>query len=83
LAQENLQMLYDLLDRKSETVKHKAILDFVLLNASALLVLAGKTDDFKQGVQLARNSLLSGKAKAAVNSFKDKAQAIASLGLKA
>ncbi|PLW07469.1 hypothetical protein PCANC_26473 [Puccinia coronata f. sp. avenae] len=82
-AQENLQMLYDLLDGKIETAKHKAILDFVLLNASALLVLAGKTDDFKQGVQLARNSLLSGKAKAAVNSFKVKAQAIASLGSKA
>ncbi|KNZ44172.1 anthranilate phosphoribosyltransferase [Puccinia sorghi] len=82
-AQENLQMLHDLLDGKLDTPKHHAILDFVLLNASALLVLSGKTDDFKQGVNLARDSLMSGKAKATIHSFKDKAHAIASFDSKA
>ncbi|KAA1115270.1 anthranilate phosphoribosyltransferase [Puccinia graminis f. sp. tritici] len=76
-AQENLQMLHDLLDGNFSTKKHEAILDFVLMNAAALIVLSGKTDDFKEGVKLARDSLVSGKAKATINSFKDKANSIA------
>ncbi|WAQ80892.1 hypothetical protein PtA15_1A230 [Puccinia triticina] len=75
-AQENLHMLHDLLDGNFKTEKHKAILDFVLMNASALIVLSGKTDDFKEGVKLARDSLVSGKAKATINSFKEKALSI-------
>ncbi|KAG8904362.1 Chromatin structure remodeling complex protein sfh1 [Tulasnella sp. 403] len=39
-----------------------AIKDFVLLNAAALLVVAGLAQDWKDGVRLARQSLESGKA---------------------
>ncbi|KAG0699180.1 hypothetical protein DFH29DRAFT_1015702 [Suillus ampliporus] len=38
------------------------ILHFVLLNASALLVVAGLASDFKEGVALAMNSTTSGNA---------------------
>ncbi|KAH9467080.1 hypothetical protein MJO28_000342 [Puccinia striiformis f. sp. tritici] len=75
-AQANLQMLNDLLDGDFKTKKHEAILDFVLLNASALIVLSGKTNDFKEGVKLARDSLVSGKAKATIHSFREKAQSL-------
>ncbi|MBW0538769.1 hypothetical protein O181_078484 [Austropuccinia psidii MF-1] len=76
-AQDNLNMLHDLLDGRFETDRHRAILDFVLINTSAFLVLAGKTDDFKEGVRLAKSSLLSGKAKAAIYRFRDHAQELA------
>ncbi|KAG2114360.1 glycosyl transferase [Suillus discolor] len=38
------------------------VLHFVLLNASALLVVAGLASDFKEGVALAMNSITSGSA---------------------
>ena len=48
----------------------KAILDFVLLNASALLVVAGLAPDYPTGVQMARDSIASGKAWAALEEFR-------------
>jgi anthranilate phosphoribosyltransferase len=48
----------------------EAIRDFVLLNASALLVVAGIAKDFKHGVELARGSMESGKAWKAVERFR-------------
>ncbi|KAF8899809.1 anthranilate phosphoribosyltransferase, TrpD [Gymnopilus junonius] len=47
------------------------VLDFVLLNASALLVVAGITKDFKEGTKLARESITSGKAWEALTIFRD------------
>lgn len=47
------------------------ILDFVLLNASALLVVAGVAKDFKEGVELARESITSGNAWKAIELFRD------------
>lgn len=47
-----------------------AVLDFVLLNASALLVVAGIASDFADGVRLARESISSGKAWEALQTFK-------------
>ncbi|POW11616.1 hypothetical protein PSTT_05107, partial [Puccinia striiformis] len=66
-AQANLQMLNDLLDGDFKTKKHEAILDFSC---------PGKTNDFKEGVKLARDSLVSGKAKATIHSFREKAQSL-------
>ena len=47
------------------------LLEFVLLNASALLVVAGVAGDFVQGVKIARESITSGKAWAALEQFRD------------
>ncbi|KAG8951034.1 anthranilate phosphoribosyltransferase [Tulasnella sp. 424] len=48
-----------------------AIRDFVLLNASALLVVAGIASDYKDGVKRARESLESGKAWEAILAFRN------------
>ena len=46
------------------------VLEFVLLNASALLVVAGVASDWKDGVKRARESIVSGKAWEALQTFK-------------
>ncbi|KAJ3007889.1 UNVERIFIED_CONTAM: anthranilate phosphoribosyltransferase [Siphonaria sp. JEL0065] len=45
------------------------ILDFVLLNSGALLHVAGKAKDLKEGVELARESIRSGRAQEALDKF--------------
>ena len=47
------------------------ILDFVLMNASALLVVAGIAYDYIEGTKLARESIVSGKAWKALESFRE------------
>lgn len=47
------------------------ILDFVLLNASAALVVHGKAKNFKEGVEISRESITSGRAKKALENFKE------------
>ncbi|KAF6755912.1 anthranilate phosphoribosyltransferase, TrpD [Ephemerocybe angulata] len=47
------------------------VLDFVLMNASALLVVAGVAKDYKEGTELARQSVYSGKAWRALETFRD------------
>ncbi|EPQ54891.1 anthranilate phosphoribosyltransferase [Gloeophyllum trabeum ATCC 11539] len=54
------------------------VLDFVLLNAAALLVVAGLAQDFKQGVELARESVYSGSAWKALLLFREAGEAAAS-----
>lgn len=49
------------------------VLHFVLLNASALLVIAGIARDFKEGVEKARQSITSGAAWQALEQFRDAA----------
>ncbi|KAF5392709.1 hypothetical protein D9757_000994 [Collybiopsis confluens] len=51
-------------------VQRKAVLDFVLMNASALLVTAGVVDSYIEGVRLARVSVISGKAWSALETFR-------------
>lgn len=46
------------------------VLDFVLLNASALLVVAGLAMDFEEGVAMARDSVVQGKAWEALQTFR-------------
>jgi len=58
-------------DADNETIrKHGAVTDFVLVNASALLVVAGIAKDFKHGVELAREGITSGKAWEALQTFR-------------
>lgn len=71
-VQHNLTIFKELFDAEIKTPKHQAILDFVLMNTSALLVLAGKTRDFKDGVALARHTLMSGQARRLVESYRQK-----------
>ncbi|KAL4075183.1 glycosyl transferase [Scleroderma yunnanense] len=47
------------------------VLDFVLLNASALLVVAGLATDYTDGVRLATDSITSGAAWKALTTFRD------------
>ena len=47
------------------------ILDFVLMNASALLVTAGLVKDWKQGVVMARDAISSGRALKALEKFRE------------
>jgi anthranilate phosphoribosyltransferase len=47
------------------------VLDFVLINASALIVVAGLAENFKDGVKLARESISSGKAWQALEAFRE------------
>lgn len=75
--EENARVFTRLLDPTqqpppdAETIrKHNAIIDFVLLNASALLVVAGIANDFKHGVELARDSITSGKGWQALQTFR-------------
>ncbi len=49
--------------------EHNAYRDAVLLNSAAALVIAGKTDDLKSGVEMARESIDSGRALAAVTNL--------------
>lgn len=65
---ENVLILKKLLNNELE--QDDAILDFVLLNASALLVVSGIATDFKDGVMKARDSITSGKAKRVLESFR-------------
>ncbi|CAG8489691.1 5440_t:CDS:2 [Scutellospora calospora] len=63
---ENAELLIRLLSNKYEG----PILDFVLLNSSAALVVSGLAKDFKDGVRLARESISNGRAKNAFEGFK-------------
>jgi anthranilate phosphoribosyltransferase len=77
--EENAQVFIRLLDptrrlqsdADKETIrKYDAINDFVVINASALLVVAGIANDFKHGVELAKDSITSGKAWQALQTFR-------------
>ncbi|KAJ1912725.1 anthranilate phosphoribosyltransferase [Tieghemiomyces parasiticus] len=50
-------------------VPNSPIVDFILLNVSALLVVAGMATSYADGVNLARESITSGRARAALEEF--------------
>lgn len=54
------------------------VLHFVLMNASALLVVAGVAKNYKEGTQLALKSITSGKALEALETFKESGRIAAS-----
>ena len=53
------------------------VLDFVLMNASALLVVAGLATDWEEGVELARESVVKGKAWKALQTFREAGELLA------
>jgi anthranilate phosphoribosyltransferase len=70
--QENADTFRKLLTSGKEIPQSlKPVLDFVLMNASALLVVAGLADDYSHGTKLALESITSGKAWAALESFRE------------
>jgi len=77
-AAENAATLTRLLTSGTELPEALTpVLDFVLLNASALLVVAGLAEDYKDGVRLARESVTSGTAWRAVETFREVGQTAA------
>jgi len=58
-ANENAQITKDILANKLSGAK----LDIVLINTAAALIVDGKARDFKDGVAMAREAIVSGKAK--------------------
>ncbi|RUP51125.1 anthranilate phosphoribosyltransferase [Jimgerdemannia flammicorona] len=70
---DNVQTLERLL--ANELPENNPILDFVLLNAAAVLVVAKKAQTFKEGVEIARAAIIDGRAKAALEGFKNDTQA--------
>jgi len=69
---ENAQMFKTLLRSGSDLPPELIpVLDFVLMNASALLVVAGIAKDYKEGTELARQSVYSGAAWQALETFRD------------
>lgn len=65
--QENGALLRELLDNKLP--ENHPVLDYVLINAAALAVVDGKARDWKHGVELAKESITSGRAKEALDIF--------------
>jgi anthranilate phosphoribosyltransferase len=71
-ASENAATLTRLLTSGKEVPEElRPVLEFVLLNAAALLVVAGVAGDFKDGVRLARESIASGAAWNALEMFRE------------
>ena len=58
-AKQNAVITQDILCGKEKGAK----LDIVLINAAAALIVDGKARDLKEGIQIARDAILSGKAK--------------------
>ncbi|CCX35404.1 Anthranilate phosphoribosyltransferase [Taphrina deformans PYCC 5710] len=69
---DNAKILGELLDGQME-IGHP-ILDYVLINCAALLKVSGIVEDYKKGVALALESVRSGAALNALNSFRDESK---------
>lgn len=75
---ENAQTLKTLLTSGSAIpAELKPLLDFVLLNTSALLVVAGLASDYTAGVELAMKSITEGKAWEALQTFRESGEVTA------
>jgi len=69
---ENAATFKSLLTSGKDIPQHLLpLLDFVSINTSALLVVAGLAEDYKQGATMARESITSGAAWAALEQFRD------------
>jgi anthranilate phosphoribosyltransferase len=58
-AKENAKITLDLLSSKTDT-PHT---DIVVMNSAAALVVDGKARDFKDGIDIAKDAIFSGKSK--------------------
>lgn len=77
--QENAEILFHILRQDSPRFKIKdriegnnhPLVDYILLNSAALAVVAGLTDSWIEGVELAKTAIVSGSALQALESFKE------------
>lgn len=77
-AQDNAKTFKTLLTSGSDIPESLIpVLDFVLMNASALLVVAGLADNYQQGTEMARKSITTGKAWEALETFRQAGRAAA------
>ncbi len=65
--EENAKIILDILSGKEKGPKR----DIVLLNAGAAIYVAGKAKSIKKGIEIAENSIDSGKALEKLNNLKD------------
>jgi anthranilate phosphoribosyltransferase len=74
--EQNAEMFKTLLTSGESFPSHlQPILDFVLMNAAALLVVAGKASDLKEGTNMARASVSSGRAWKSLLAFRNLSKA--------
>lgn len=66
---ENKRIAIDVLSGKNKNEIEQARLDLCLVNASAILFIAGITDNFKEGVNIAFNAVESGDALKKIDEF--------------
>ncbi|KAK9478657.1 glycosyl transferase family, a/b domain-containing protein [Lipomyces japonicus] len=76
-ADQNSELVRKLVNNELPT--GHAVLDYVLLNSAALIVISGKANSWKQGVEIARQSIASGQAKIALHDFVTATSAAATL----
>lgn len=62
--QENLDILFSVLKGEDSVYR-----DFVLINAGAAIFVSGKASDLKQGIEMAKESIDSGKAQQKLKAF--------------
>jgi len=76
--EDNAETFKTLLTSGDQIPEHLIpVLDFVLINASALLVVAGIANDYAEGTKLAKESVTSGKAWLALETFRDAGRRVA------
>ncbi len=68
-ARQNAEIIHKVLGRSLLYREHSPHRDIVLANASAALVAAGRAADFRDGVQVATESIDSGKAREKLDAF--------------
>lgn len=66
---ENLEIAMEILEGKTENSAQQARMDICLANAGAILFLAGKARDLKEGVELARENIQNGCALGKLQEF--------------
>lgn len=69
--EENALVLKKLLSKSEDEIQPglDPLADYILMNAGALAVVSGLTDDWKHGVELARKSIASGSAGRCLDAF--------------
>ncbi|VVT55204.1 uncharacterized protein SAPINGB_P004479 [Magnusiomyces paraingens] len=72
--QENAAVVDLLVDNKLE--ENHPVLDYVLMNVAALAYVEGTAQDLKHGVELARESIKSGRAREALDKFASLSQGL-------
>lgn len=70
--EENIKVVKDVLKGRDSTAEEMAKLDMCLVNAAAILYIAGKVETLKKGYQMAHETVKSGKAFEKLGNFVEK-----------